>query len=154
MKKDIGDVTILVNNAGVITAADFLSTQDHQIERMFEVNILGHMWVRSAWLQFFESVTEEAYSDQPLLAVNYQMNSRQCNPSRLCAGKLEWPLADVSWLVTASSAACTGLCQRCHGADRVGGFQQYLFVAEEKRSHWLTSGLLNVLGVRPCQHFC
>lgn len=47
MRKDIGDVTILVNNAGVITAADFLSTQDHQIERMFEVNILGHMWVRA-----------------------------------------------------------------------------------------------------------
>lgn len=42
----MGDVTILVNNVGIITAADFLSTQDHQIERMFEVNILGHMWVR------------------------------------------------------------------------------------------------------------
>lgn len=47
MKKDIGDVSILVNNAGVITCADLLSTQDHQIERMFEVNILAHMWVRS-----------------------------------------------------------------------------------------------------------
>lgn len=47
MKKDIGDVTVLVNNVGVITAADFLSTQDNQIERMFEVNILGHMWVRA-----------------------------------------------------------------------------------------------------------
>ncbi|XP_016161287.1 PREDICTED: 17-beta-hydroxysteroid dehydrogenase 13-like, partial [Ficedula albicollis] len=47
VKKDIGDVTILVNNVGIITAADFLSTQDHQIEKMFEVNILGHMWVRA-----------------------------------------------------------------------------------------------------------
>ncbi|NXB18290.1 DHB13 dehydrogenase, partial [Rhagologus leucostigma] len=47
VKKDIGDVTILVNNTGVITTADFLSTQDHQIERMFEVNVLGHMWVRA-----------------------------------------------------------------------------------------------------------
>lgn len=47
VKKDIGDVTILVNNVGVITTADFLSTQDHQIERMFEINILGHMWVRA-----------------------------------------------------------------------------------------------------------
>lgn len=46
MKKDIGDVTILVNNVGVITTADILSTQDHQIEKMFEINILGHMWVR------------------------------------------------------------------------------------------------------------
>ncbi|XP_064272680.1 17-beta-hydroxysteroid dehydrogenase 13-like [Passer domesticus] len=50
VKKDIGDVTILVNNAGVITAADFLSTQEHQIERMFEVNILGHMWTTRAFL--------------------------------------------------------------------------------------------------------
>ncbi|KAI1238609.1 hypothetical protein IHE44_0013346, partial [Lamprotornis superbus] len=50
VKKDIGDVTILVNNAGVITTADFLSTQDHQIEKMFEVNILGHMWTTRAFL--------------------------------------------------------------------------------------------------------
>ncbi|NWY37239.1 DHB11 dehydrogenase, partial [Sylvia atricapilla] len=50
VKKDIGDVTILVNNVGVITAADFLSTQDHQIERMFEINILGHMWTTRAFL--------------------------------------------------------------------------------------------------------
>ncbi|NWV00680.1 DHB13 dehydrogenase, partial [Upupa epops] len=46
VQKEIGDVSILVNNAGVITAADLLSTQDHQIERMFEVNILAHIWVR------------------------------------------------------------------------------------------------------------
>ncbi|XP_030347352.1 17-beta-hydroxysteroid dehydrogenase 13-like [Strigops habroptila] len=50
VRKDIGDVSILVNNAGVITAADFLSTQDHQIERMFEVNILAHMWTTKAFL--------------------------------------------------------------------------------------------------------
>ncbi|XP_051474787.1 estradiol 17-beta-dehydrogenase 11 isoform X2 [Apus apus] len=50
VKKDVGDVTILVNNAGVITAADLLSTQDHQIERMFEVNILAHMWTTRAFL--------------------------------------------------------------------------------------------------------
>ncbi|XP_064507892.1 estradiol 17-beta-dehydrogenase 11-like [Pseudopipra pipra] len=50
VKKEIGDVTILVNNAGVITAADLLSTQDHQIERMFEVNILAHMWTTRAFL--------------------------------------------------------------------------------------------------------
>lgn len=78
----------------------------------------------------------------------------QGNPSRLCAGKLEWPLADGSWLLTASPAAGTGLCQRCDGAGRVGGFQQYLLVAEEKRSHRLTSALLYMLGVRLCQHFC
>ncbi|NXU76980.1 DHB11 dehydrogenase, partial [Oreotrochilus melanogaster] len=50
VRKEIGDVTILVNNAGVITAADLLSTQDHQIERMFEVNILAHFWTTRAFL--------------------------------------------------------------------------------------------------------
>ncbi|NXC45643.1 DHB11 dehydrogenase, partial [Penelope pileata] len=50
VKKEIGDVSILVNNAGVITTADLLSTQDHQIEKMFEVNILAHMWTTRAFL--------------------------------------------------------------------------------------------------------
>ncbi|OXB84113.1 UNVERIFIED_CONTAM: hypothetical protein H355_012231 [Colinus virginianus] len=50
VKKDIGDISILVNNAGVITAADLLSTQDHQIEKMFEVNILAHIWTTRAFL--------------------------------------------------------------------------------------------------------
>ncbi|XP_053887047.1 estradiol 17-beta-dehydrogenase 11-like [Malaclemys terrapin pileata] len=50
VKKDIGDVTILVNNAGVITTADLLSTQDHQIQKMFEVNILAHYWTTKAFL--------------------------------------------------------------------------------------------------------
>ncbi|XP_064005623.1 estradiol 17-beta-dehydrogenase 11-like [Pogoniulus pusillus] len=50
VKKELGDVSILVNNAGVITTADLLSTQDHQIQRMFEVNILAHMWTTRAFL--------------------------------------------------------------------------------------------------------
>ncbi|NXA41295.1 DHB11 dehydrogenase, partial [Eudromia elegans] len=50
VKKDIGDVSILVNNAGVITAADLLSTQDGEIEKMFEVNILAHFWTTKAFL--------------------------------------------------------------------------------------------------------
>ncbi|POI31832.1 hypothetical protein CIB84_004417 [Bambusicola thoracicus] len=50
VKKDIGDVSILVNNAGVIAAADLLSTQDHQVEKTFEVNILAHIWTTKAFL--------------------------------------------------------------------------------------------------------
>ncbi|KAH0615826.1 hypothetical protein JD844_026378 [Phrynosoma platyrhinos] len=45
IKRDIGDVSILVNNAGVVAAADLLSTQDKQIQKTFEVNILAHHWV-------------------------------------------------------------------------------------------------------------
>ncbi|NXR06135.1 DHB11 dehydrogenase, partial [Semnornis frantzii] len=50
VKKEVGDISILVNNAGVITTADLLSTQDHQIQRMFEVNILAHMGTTRAFL--------------------------------------------------------------------------------------------------------
>ncbi|XP_073196732.1 estradiol 17-beta-dehydrogenase 11-like isoform X3 [Lepidochelys kempii] len=50
VKKDIGDVNILVNNAGVITTADLLSTQDQQIQKMFEVNTLAHYWTTKAFL--------------------------------------------------------------------------------------------------------
>ncbi|KAJ7327158.1 hypothetical protein JRQ81_016917 [Phrynocephalus forsythii] len=50
VKKDIGDVSILVNNAGVLTTADLLSTQDKQIQKTFEVNILAHYWTTKMFL--------------------------------------------------------------------------------------------------------
>nr|XP_004661658.1 17-beta-hydroxysteroid dehydrogenase 13 isoform X1 [Jaculus jaculus] len=50
VKKEVGDVTILVNNAGAIYPADLLSTKDEEITRTFEVNILGHFWIAKALL--------------------------------------------------------------------------------------------------------
>nr|XP_008109227.1 PREDICTED: 17-beta-hydroxysteroid dehydrogenase 13 isoform X2 [Anolis carolinensis] len=50
VKKDIGDVSILVNNAGVITTAKLLSTKDEQIQEMFDVNVLAHYWTTKAFL--------------------------------------------------------------------------------------------------------
>ncbi|KAF7476313.1 Hypothetical predicted protein [Marmota monax] len=44
IKKEVGDVTIVVNNAGAIYPADLLSTKDEEITKTFEVNILGHFW--------------------------------------------------------------------------------------------------------------
>ncbi|MEJ1276749.1 hypothetical protein NN561_007660 [Cricetulus griseus] len=45
VKKEVGDVEIVVNNAGAIYPADLLSTKDEEITKTFEVNILGHFWV-------------------------------------------------------------------------------------------------------------
>lgn len=45
MKAEIGDVSILINNAGVVYESDFFATQDPQIEKTFEVNTLAHFWV-------------------------------------------------------------------------------------------------------------
>ncbi|KAM6441084.1 estradiol 17-beta-dehydrogenase 11 [Liasis olivaceus] len=50
VRKDVGDVTILVNNAGVIATGDVLSIQDKQIQKMFDVNILAHYWTIKAFL--------------------------------------------------------------------------------------------------------
>ncbi|XP_047421598.1 17-beta-hydroxysteroid dehydrogenase 13 [Sciurus carolinensis] len=50
VKKEVGDVTIVVNNAGVVYPADFLSTKDEEITKTFEVNILGHFWIIKALL--------------------------------------------------------------------------------------------------------
>ncbi|XP_069486616.1 estradiol 17-beta-dehydrogenase 11-like [Ambystoma mexicanum] len=50
VKENIGDVTILINNAGVIFCADLLTLQDSQIQKIFEVNTLAHFWTTRAFL--------------------------------------------------------------------------------------------------------
>ncbi|ELW70207.1 17-beta-hydroxysteroid dehydrogenase 13 [Tupaia chinensis] len=50
IKKEVGDVSIVVNNAGTIYPADLLSTKDDEITKTFEVNILGHFWITKALL--------------------------------------------------------------------------------------------------------
>eukprot|EP00070_Physeter_catodon_P009330 XP_007120249.1 17-beta-hydroxysteroid dehydrogenase 13 isoform X2 [Physeter catodon] len=50
VKKEVGDVTIVVNNAGAVYPADLLSTKDEEITKTFEVNILGHFWITKALL--------------------------------------------------------------------------------------------------------
>eukprot|EP00058_Branchiostoma_floridae_P024633 XP_002610123.1 hypothetical protein BRAFLDRAFT_89829 [Branchiostoma floridae] len=46
VKEEVGDVTILFNNAGVMTTGSVLDLTDDQIERTFQVNVLAHFWVR------------------------------------------------------------------------------------------------------------
>ncbi|XP_073493134.1 17-beta-hydroxysteroid dehydrogenase 13-like [Phyllobates terribilis] len=50
VKTTIGDVDILINNAGVVFGVEFLKLQDHQIEKTFEVNILAHFWTTKSFL--------------------------------------------------------------------------------------------------------
>ncbi|XP_037686150.1 17-beta-hydroxysteroid dehydrogenase 13 [Choloepus didactylus] len=50
VKKEVGDVTIIVNNAGTIYPADLLSTKDEEITKTFEINILAHFWITKALL--------------------------------------------------------------------------------------------------------
>ena len=45
VKKDVGDVTILINNAGIVTGKKFSELSDDKIELTFQVNSIAHFWV-------------------------------------------------------------------------------------------------------------
>lgn len=45
VKKDVGDVTILINNAGIMPTHPMLDQTKEEIERVFAINVLAHCWV-------------------------------------------------------------------------------------------------------------
>ncbi|XP_055836571.1 estradiol 17-beta-dehydrogenase 11 [Episyrphus balteatus] len=50
VRHEVGDVTLLINNAGVVSGTLLLDTPDHLIERSFNVNTLAHFWTTKAFL--------------------------------------------------------------------------------------------------------
>nr|CAB3254195.1 estradiol 17-beta-dehydrogenase 11 [Phallusia mammillata] len=49
-REAFGDITILVNNAGVVFAKDLLELTEWQIEQTFKVNVLAHFWMLREFL--------------------------------------------------------------------------------------------------------
>ncbi|KAK7093609.1 short-chain dehydrogenase/reductase 3-like [Littorina saxatilis] len=50
LKAKFGEVSILVNNAGVVIGNTILDAKPEDIERTFDVNTLAHMWTLKAFL--------------------------------------------------------------------------------------------------------
>lgn len=50
VKQDVGDVSILINNAGIVTGRKFLDAPDSLIEKTIEVNTMSHFWTYKAFL--------------------------------------------------------------------------------------------------------
>ncbi|XP_045780063.1 17-beta-hydroxysteroid dehydrogenase 13-like isoform X1 [Maniola jurtina] len=50
IRKEVGEVTILVNNAGVMPCKPLLQTSEKEIRVAFEVNCLAHLWMLQAFL--------------------------------------------------------------------------------------------------------
>lgn len=50
VKKEVGDVSILINNAGVVIGKRFLDSPDSLVEKTMEVNIMAHFWTYKAFL--------------------------------------------------------------------------------------------------------
>lgn len=50
VRKEVGVVDILINNAGVVTGKSFLDLPDEMIEKTFQVNAISHFWTARAFL--------------------------------------------------------------------------------------------------------
>ncbi|XP_004633460.1 short-chain dehydrogenase/reductase family 16C member 6 [Octodon degus] len=50
VRGEVGDVTMLINNAGIVTGKPFLATPDHMVERSFYINAISHFWTYKAFL--------------------------------------------------------------------------------------------------------
>ncbi|NXR87712.1 RDHE2 dehydrogenase, partial [Hypocryptadius cinnamomeus] len=50
VKKEVGDVSILINNAGVVIGKKFLDSPDPLVEKTMEVNTMAHFWTYKAFL--------------------------------------------------------------------------------------------------------
>ncbi|NWI08596.1 RDHE2 dehydrogenase, partial [Crypturellus soui] len=50
VKKEVGDVSILINNAGIVTGKRFMDCPDSLVEKTMEVNIMAHFWTYKVFL--------------------------------------------------------------------------------------------------------
>lgn len=45
VQKDVGDVTILINNAGTIRLQPFLEQTTEDVQQTIDTNVMAHFWV-------------------------------------------------------------------------------------------------------------
>ncbi|KAJ8376674.1 hypothetical protein SKAU_G00072540 [Synaphobranchus kaupii] len=50
VKREVGDVGILINNAGIVTGKKFIDAPDSLLEKTMEVNSMAHFWTYKAFL--------------------------------------------------------------------------------------------------------
>lgn len=55
VKNEVGTVTILVNNAGIVSGNYFLDLPEEKIKKTMEVNTMAHFWVSPSFFNGFIS---------------------------------------------------------------------------------------------------
>ncbi|CAB4010276.1 Hypothetical predicted protein, partial [Paramuricea clavata] len=56
VKEEVGHVTILINNAGILIARSFLNCSDKELAKQVEVNTIAHFWTTKAFLPHMEEM--------------------------------------------------------------------------------------------------
>jgi len=56
VKKDVGKVDILINNAGIVFGKRLLETPDENIVKTFEVNAMSNFWVKGVETECYAKV--------------------------------------------------------------------------------------------------
>lgn len=50
VKDQVGEVTMVINNAGVVSGRALIDLDDNSVQRTFDVNIIAHFWVLKSFL--------------------------------------------------------------------------------------------------------
>jgi len=50
VREEIGDVTIVINNAGIAPISEFLRTSPETVEKTFQVNVISHFYIIQEFL--------------------------------------------------------------------------------------------------------
>lgn len=45
MRKDIGDIHVVINNAGIMPCQTFLNQNSASLQKSFEINVLSQFWI-------------------------------------------------------------------------------------------------------------
>ncbi|XP_046382701.1 short-chain dehydrogenase/reductase family 16C member 6-like isoform X2 [Ischnura elegans] len=52
VKAEVGNVTVVINNAGIMPCKPFLSHGQQEVQRLFDINVMAHFWVLEAFLPY------------------------------------------------------------------------------------------------------
>ena len=55
VEEEVGHVTVLINNAGILIARTFLKCSDEELRKQVDVNTISHFWVSSCLHQISEN---------------------------------------------------------------------------------------------------
>ena len=45
MREEVGEVSLLISNAGIISVGEFLKVSDERVQKIIDVNFIAQYWV-------------------------------------------------------------------------------------------------------------